>query len=51
MVFDDFQRSANLAADPDTYKMENDAIAWDGRLGRAVSSAGTHVRTDSEIGC
>lgn len=36
MTFDDFQRSGNVAADPETYERENEAIARDGHLDAAL---------------
>jgi SAM-dependent methyltransferase len=34
--FDDFRRAGNIASDPQTYELENEAIARDGRLDRAL---------------
>lgn len=36
MTFEDFQRAGNIAADPETYERENEAIARDGRLDAAL---------------
>lgn len=36
MTFEDFQRAANIAADPALYERENEAIARDGRLDAAL---------------
>lgn len=50
--FDDFVRSGNLAVDPTTYELENDAIARDGSLDRALRDlADWSGRTLLDIGC
>lgn len=51
-AFDDFQRSANLAVDPETYELENDAIARDGGLDRALEQVAPWAGRDLvDVGC
>jgi SAM-dependent methyltransferase len=51
-TFDDFQRSGNLAVDPETYELENAAIARDGRLDRALCDLAPWAGRDLlDIGC
>lgn len=51
-MFEDFQRSANLAVDPDTYELENDAIARDGRLDAALAEVAPWAGRDLvDVGC
>jgi SAM-dependent methyltransferase len=50
--FDDFQRSCNLAADPATYELENDAIARNGLLDLALAELAPWVGRDLlDVGC
>ena len=50
--FQDFQRSGNLAVDPETYELENEAIARDGNLDRALADlAPWEGRELLDIGC
>lgn len=52
MPFEDFQRSANLAVDPATYELENDAISRDGTLDRALRQVADWTgRSLLDIGC
>ena len=49
---DDWVRAPNIAGDPDTYELENDAIARDGRLDAALHDiAPWDGRTLLDIGC
>lgn len=51
-LFDDFQRSANLAVDPDTYELENAAIERDGNLDRALAHLAPWSGLDLlDVGC
>ena len=48
----DWMRAPNIAGDPSTYELENEAIARDGRLDRALlESAPWHDRVLLDIGC
>ena len=52
MTFDDFQRSGNLAVDPETYELENEAIQRDGRLDRALEELAPWAARDLlDVGC
>lgn len=52
MSFNDFQRSCNLAVDPATYELENDAIARDGRIDRALAEVAPWSERDLlDVGC
>lgn len=50
--FDDFQPSANLAVDPETYELENAAIERDGRLDLALQEVAPWAGLDLlDVGC
>lgn len=51
-MFDDWVRAPNLAGDPATYELENEAIERDGRLDRALFELAPWAgRTILDIGC